>query len=156
MIMVRDTGGLTITRNFAVTVNPKPNAAPMAVGTINPFTFTVGEDAATVNLSSLLFRPRWRPADLHRRIDEYPRGDGERIQFHPYAITPLAAGTTTVMIMVKDTAGLTITRNITVTVNSPAQPCADSGGNDCPAYADRRHRRNHHRHGSPLLGSRWR
>ncbi len=116
MIMVRDTGGLTITHNVTVTVNPKPNTAPVAVGTINPFTFTVGDSAATVNLSTHFSDPDGDPLS-YSVISTDTRVATASVSNSTLTITPLAEGTTTVMIMVRDTGGLTITRNFTVTVN---------------------------------------
>ena len=115
MIMVRDTGGLTITHNFGVTVLPKPNIAPVAVGTINPFTFTVGDSAATVNLSTHFSDPDGDPL-TYTAVSTNTRVATVGVSNSTLTITPLAEGTTTVMIMVRDTGGLTITRNVTVTV----------------------------------------
>ena len=118
MIMVRDTDGLTITRSFGVTVLPKPNTAPVAVGTINPFTFTFGEDAATVNLSAH-FSDLDGDTLTYTAVSTNTRVATVSVSNSTLAITPLAEGTTTVVIMAKDTGELTITRNVTVTVNSP-------------------------------------
>ena len=118
MIMVRDTGGLTITYNFTITVLPKPNTAPVAVGTINPFTFTIGDSAATVNLSTHFSDPDG-DALTYTTVSTNTRVATVSVSNSTLTITPLAEGTTTVMIIVKDTGELTITRNFTVTVNPP-------------------------------------
>ena len=118
MIMVRDTGGLTITHNFTITVLPKPNTAPVAVGTINPFTFTVSDNAATVNLSTHFSDPDGDPL-TYTAVSTNTRVATVSVSNSTLTITPLAEGTTTVMIIVKDTGELTITRNFTVTVNPP-------------------------------------
>ena len=116
LIMVRDTGGLTITRNVTVTVNPKPNTAPVAVRPVGPFTFTVGDNAATVNLSTHFSDPEG-DALSYSVISTDTRVATASISNSTLKLTPVTEGTTTVMIMVRDTGGLTITRNVTVTVN---------------------------------------
>ncbi len=116
MIMVRDTGGLIITRNFTVTVNPKPNTAPVAVRPVGPFTFTVGDNATTVNLSTHFSDPEG-DALSYSVISTDTRVMAASISNSTLKLTPVTEGTTTVMIMVRDTGGLTITRNVTVTVN---------------------------------------
>ena len=115
MIMVRDTGGLTITHSFAVTVNPKPNTAPMAVRTITPPTFTVGDNATTVNLSIHFSDP---DGDVltYTAVSADTRVATVSVLNSTLTITPVAEGTTTVMIIVRDTGGLTITHNFAVTV----------------------------------------
>ena len=118
MIMVRDTGGLTITRNVTVTVLPKPNAAPTAVKSVGPFTFTVGEDATTVNLSTHFSDPDG-DALTYTAVSTDTRVATVSVSSSTLKLTPVAEGTTTVMIMVQDTGGLTITQNVTVTVNLP-------------------------------------
>ena len=116
MIMVRDTGGLTITRNFTVTVNPKPNTAPVAVRPVGPFTFTAGDNAASVNLSTHFSDPEG-DALTYTAVSTDTRVAMASVSNSTLELTPLVEGTTTVMLMVKDTSGLTITRNVTVTVN---------------------------------------
>ena len=116
MIMVRDTDGLTITHNFGITVLPKPNTAPVAVGTINPFTFTIGEDAATVNLSTYFSDPDG-DALTYTAVSTNTRVATVSVSNSTLTLTPLAEGTTTIMVIVKDTGELSITRNFTVTVN---------------------------------------
>jgi hypothetical protein len=116
MIMVRDTGGLTITRNVTVTVNPKPNTAPVAVSPVGPFTFTAGDNATTVNLSTHFSDPEG-DALTYTAVSTDTRVATASVSNSTLTITPLVEGTTTVMLMVKDTSGLTITRNVTVTVN---------------------------------------
>ena len=51
IVIVQDTGGLTITQNITITVNPAPNRAPVVVETINPLTLTAGDSPTTVDLS---------------------------------------------------------------------------------------------------------
>ena len=116
MIMVRDTGGLTITHNFGITVLPKPNTAPVAVGTLNPFTFILGDSAATVNLSTHFSDPDGDPL-TYTAVSTNTRVATVSVSNSTLTITPLAEGATTVMIIVKDTGELTITRSFTVTVN---------------------------------------
>ena len=118
MIMVRDTEGLTITRSLGVTVLPKPNTAPVAVGTINPFTFTLGDNAATVNLSTHFSDPDG-DALTYTAVSTNTRVATVSVSNSTLTLTPLGEGTTTVMIMAKDTGELTITRNFTVTVKPP-------------------------------------
>ena len=116
LIMVRDTGGLTITRNFRVTVNPAPNTAPVAVRPVGPITLTVGEAVTTVNLSTHFSDPEGDPLS-YTAVSTNTRVAMASVSNSTLTLTPIAEGTTTVMIMVKDTGGLTITRNVTVTVN---------------------------------------
>ena len=51
---------VTVDKNFTVTVNPQPNRAPTAVGSISAQTVTVGGSAATVDVSGNFSDPRWR------------------------------------------------------------------------------------------------
>ena len=122
---------LTINRSFAITVNPKPNTAPVAVRTVGPFTFTVGEDATTVNLSTHFSDPEG-DALTYTAVSTDTRVATVSISNATLTLTPVAAGTTTVMIMVQDTSRLTITRNVTVTVNLPPNRAPVAAGTIAP------------------------
>ena len=82
IVIVQDTGGLTITENITITVNPASNRAPVVAETINPLTLTAGDSPTTVDLSKKFSDPDERSVKLQCRIDRYPRGDSEHIQFH--------------------------------------------------------------------------
>ena len=131
MIMVRDTGGLTITQNITVTVLPKPNTAPTAVRPVGPFTFTVGDAATTVNLSTHFSDPEG-DALTYTAVLTDTRVATVSISNSTLTLTPVAEGTTTVMIMVRDTGGLTITRNVTVTVKLPPNRAPTAIGTIAP------------------------
>ena len=134
IVIVQDTGGLIITQNITITVNPVPNHAPVVAETINPLTLTAGDSSTTVDLSDKFSDPDGDPLS-YSVVSTDIRVATVSISNATLSLTPVAAGTTTVMIMVQDTAGLTITRN--VTVKSGSQPY-------CPPHPDRRHRCNHH------------
>ena len=80
IVIVQDTGGLTITQNITITVNPAPNRAPVVVETINPLTLTAGTDATTIDMAAHFSDPDSDPLTYTARIDRYPRGDSERIK----------------------------------------------------------------------------
>ena len=118
MVVVQDTDGLTITRNFTVTVNPKPNTAPVAVGTIDSITLILEDDAQTVDLSTHFSDPDGDPLTYTAASSDATKATVS-VSNSTLTITPVAAGTTTVMVIVQDTDGLTVTQIIAVTVNPP-------------------------------------
>ena len=116
IVIVQDTGGLTITENITITVNPAPNRAPVVAETINPLTLTAGDSPTTVDLSDKFSDPDGDTL-TYTAVSTDTRVATVSISNAILSLTPVAEGTTTVMIMVQDTEGLTITRNVTVTVN---------------------------------------
>ena len=126
MVVVQDTDGLTVTRNITVTVNPKPNRAPVAVGTIDPITLILEGDAQTVDLS-----PHFSDPDGDALTYTAASSDATKatvsVSNAMLTISPMAEGTTTVMVIVQDTDGLTVTQTIAVTVDPPPNraPVAD-------------------------------
>ena len=116
IVTAQDSEGLTALQTIAITVASTPNRAPVPVGMIDPITLTAGDSPMTVGIA-----------------DKFSDPDGDRLTYTAVssdtavatvtvssatlAITPVNEGTTTVMIIVKDTHGLTATRNFTVMVN---------------------------------------
>ena len=116
MVVVQDTDGLTTTRNVTVTVLAAPNRAPVAVGTVDPITLTVGDGDQTVDLSSHFSDPDGDPLSYTAASSDATKAT-VIVSNAMLTISPVAAGTTTVMVIVQDTDGLTVTQTIAVTVN---------------------------------------
>ena len=116
IVIVQDAGGLTITQNITITVNPAPNRAPVVVETINPITLTAGDSPTTIDLSDKFSDPDGDPLS-YSVVSTDTRVATVSISNSTLTLTPVVEGITTVMIMVQDAEGLTITRNVTVTVN---------------------------------------
>ena len=115
MVVVQDTAGLTTTRNVTVTVNPAPNRAPVALGTIDPVTLTVGDADQTVDLASHFSDPDGDGLTYTAASSDATKA-AVSVSDSTLTISPVAEGTTTVMVIVQDTDGLTVTQNIAVTV----------------------------------------
>ena len=115
MVVVQDTDGLTATRNVTVTVNPAPNRAPTAAGTFDPITLTVGDAAETVDLSSHFSDPDGDALTYTAASSDATKATVS-VSNATLTINPVAEGGTTVMVIVQDADGLTVTQNITVTV----------------------------------------
>ncbi len=118
MVVVQDTDGLTTTRNVTVTVLLVPNRAPVAVGTIDPITLVLEDDAQAVDLSTHFSDPDGDPLTYTAASSDATKATVS-VSNSTLTITPVAAGTTTVMVIVQDTDGLTVTQTIAVTVNPP-------------------------------------
>ena len=116
MVVVQDTDGLTTTRNVTVTVLAAPNRAPVAVGTVDPITLTVGDGDQTVDLSSHFSDPDGDPLSYTAASSDATKAT-VIVSNATLTISPAAAGTTTVLVIVQDTDGLTVTQTIAVTVN---------------------------------------
>ena len=115
MVVVQDTNGLTVTRNVTVTVLPAPNRAPVATGTVNPITLTVGDADQTIDLSTHFSDPDGDTLSYTAASSDATKATVD-ISKATLTISPVAEGATTVMVIVQDTDGLTVTQNIAVTV----------------------------------------
>ncbi len=118
MVIVQDIDGLTVTRNVTVTVLSAPNRAPVAVGIIDPITLILEDADQTIDLSTYF-------SDPDGDVLTYTAASSNAIKatvsvsYATLTISPVAEGTTTVIVIVQDTDGLTVTQNIAVTVNPP-------------------------------------
>ena len=115
MVVVQDTDGLTITRSIAVTVLPAPNRAPTALRTIDPITLTVGDEDETVELSNHFSDPDGDALTYTAASSDATKATVS-VSNAILGISPVAEGATTVLVIVQDTDGLTVTQSITVTV----------------------------------------
>ena len=116
MVMAQDLEGLTITQSIAVTVNPAPNRAPVASGTIVPVTLIAGDSPQTMNLSTYFSDPEGDRL-TYTAVSANTRVATVTVSNAIVTISPIAAGGTMIMVMVQDTDGLTVTQNIAVTVD---------------------------------------
>ena len=108
--------GRGIQETFSATVNPQPNRAPTAVGSISGQTVTVGSSAATVNVSG-----NFSDADGDSLTYTASSSDGGKATASAsgssVSITPVAAGSATITVTASDPDGLSATQSISVTVN---------------------------------------
>ena len=116
MVVVQDTEGLTVTQHIPVTVNRAPNRAPVTVGVIDPITLTLRDSDYTVNLS-----PHFSDPDNDLLTYTAVSNDATKatvsMSSADLTITPMLEGIIEVTVIVQDTAGLTVTQRIPVTVN---------------------------------------
>ena len=131
IVMVQDSAGLTITRNVTVITNPPPNRAPVVVERFTPLTVTAGAGAMIVDLAVHFSDPD-NDRLSYSAVSTDTRVAQVDISGSTLTINPVAKGTTTIMIMAQDTAGLTINRNVTVTVNTPPNRAPKAKGTIAP------------------------
>ena len=121
-LTVTDSGGMTATTHFTLTVNRRPTITLIAhqLINLNQFTptlpFTVGDDLTAVDLLSVACRssnPTLFPAI---RLILGGSGASRTLSVRPAAGQ---SGTATITLTVKDGGGLTATTSLTVTVNAP-------------------------------------
>ena len=107
---------LNITQTVTVTVNSAPNRAPVTQGAIAPVTMTTGDSAVTVDVPPYFSDPDNDPL-IYTAVSTNPGVATAEITRSTLSIRPVAAGSNTVMVVVEDAEGLTVTQHITVTVN---------------------------------------
>ena len=128
-------GSLTATQTIGVVVNPPPNRAPTAVGTISPVKLTIGGSATDVDVSSYFI-------DLDGDTLTYTAVSSDTakatvsVSSSTVTITPVAQGTATVTVTASD-GSLTATQTIAVTV-SQSNNAPTKVGTIAPRHADRR------------------
>ena len=118
IVMVQDTAGLTITRTVTIITNPPPNRAPVVFQPLVPITLTAGEGVSTLALASHFSDPDNDKLN-YSVVSTDPRVAMADVSGSTLTVRPVSKGTTTIMVMVQDTEGLTINRTLTVTVNTP-------------------------------------
>ncbi len=109
-------GSLTVTQSLMVTVNPQPNQAPVAVGTIPSQTVTIGSPAGTVNVTSYFSDPNgdtltYTATSSHNGL-AVASASGSTV-----SITPVATGGVSVTVVATDPSGLTAAQAFTVRVD---------------------------------------
>ena len=116
--MAADSSGLSATQTFTVTVNPPPNRAPTAVGTIPTQTVTVGGSTGTVDMSSKFSDPDGDALTYTVSLSDTAVAMVS-VSGTTVTITPVATGTATVMVIGVDADGLSAVQTFTVMVNPP-------------------------------------
>ena len=112
-------GALAATHTVSVTVLPQPNRAPTAVGSIGTVALTVGEDAATVELSTYFTDP-----DKDSLVYAASVSDVNKVSVNvtddTLAISALASGRATVTASASD-GSLSAAQTISVTIAAAAR-----------------------------------
>ena len=112
-----DPGGLSATHDFSLTVT-SANNAPTTVGTIPNQTLTLGEAAVTIDVSSY-----FSDADGDTLTYTATSGDTTKVTVSvsgaDVTLTPIAAGTVTVVVQATDPEGAFAKQDITVDVQTP-------------------------------------
>ena len=112
-----DPGGLSATHDFSLTVT-SANNAPTTIGTIPEQTLTLGGAAVTIDLSSYF-------SDADGDILTYTATSGDTtkvtvsVSGADVTLTPVAAGTVTVVVQATDPEGASAKQDITVDVQTP-------------------------------------
>ena len=114
-VLATDAGGLSATQTFTVTVNPQPNSAPTAVGSIPAQTVTVGAPAATVNLGSYFSDPDGDTL-TYTATSSHASMATASVSGATVSITPIAAGAAMITVTASD-GSLNATQALMVTVN---------------------------------------
>ncbi len=114
-VTATDPGGLTATQNIAVTVVPRENRPPQAVGTIAARVLTEGGSRVMVDVSG-----SFRDPDGNALSYAAESSDGlvatATVSGSEVTIRPVSAGSATVTVTATDPGGLKATQNIAVTV----------------------------------------
>ncbi len=127
IVTARDTGGLTATQDFNVTVQnppppPPPNRAPTAVGSISDVTLQVGGSSATRSVSGKFSDPD-NDTLTYSVNSPSPTIATTNILGSTVTIAPVAVGTTgKIIVTATDPDGETATQDFTATVENPPPP----------------------------------
>ena len=127
IVTARDTGGLTATQDFNVTVQnspppPPPNRAPTAVGSISNVTLQVGGSSATRSVSGKFSDPD-NDTLTYSVNSPSPTIVTTSISGSTVTIAPVAVGTTgKIIVTATDPDGETATQDFTATVENPPPP----------------------------------
>ena len=116
-VTATDPGGLSVDQSFTVTV-VQPNRAPTAVGTIPNQVLAFGGSAVTFNAKQYFSDPDGDALSFH----SITHSNDAAISITGYGnwdvkITPNAAGTSTVTLVVRDPSNLEASQSFTVKVN---------------------------------------
>ena len=120
-VIAADTGGLTASQTFSVTVYEQSNRAPVAVGTIPGQTVIVVGNTTTIDVSSYFSDP-----DGDTLSYAFTPSDASKVNLgvagSTVTIAPVAVGAITMETVATDPGGLTATQTFSVTVNTQSNP----------------------------------
>ena len=118
-VTATDTGNLSATQTFSVTVNPPANRPPTAVGRLSNVTVQVGGTGAIVDISNAFTDP---DGDTLTYSTTSLATDKATVVVarSSVVVMPVATGSTTVTVTATDTGNLSATQTFSVTVNPPA------------------------------------
>ena len=114
-VTATDPGGLTATQNIAVTVEPRENRPPRAVGTIAARVLTEGGSPVTVDVSGAFRDPDGNALSYAAESSDDLVATAT-VSGSEVTIRPVSASSATVTVTATDPGGLKATQNIAVTV----------------------------------------
>ena len=117
-VTATDSGGLSVTQAFAVTVSSPPNRRPEPFGTLGPLTIQVDAAPASMPVSGA-FRDPDRDALTYTAVSSSPSVASVAVNGGTVTVTPVAVGTTTVTVTAVDSGGLSATQSFAVSVTPP-------------------------------------
>ena len=117
-VTATDTGGLTASQAFTLTVNPQPNQAPGTVGTIPDQTVIIGGTSVSVDVSGYFSDPDADALTYTASSSDTAKATVS-VSSATVSITAVAAGTATITVTATDPGSLNATQTISVTVSEP-------------------------------------
>ena len=137
-VTATDSGGLSVTQAFAVTVTSPPNRRPEPFGTVAPLTIQVDSAPVSVPVSGA-FRDPDGDALTYTAVSSSPSVASVVVNGGAVTVTPVAVGTATVTVTAVDSGGLSVTLSFAVRVtpppNRPPEPAAPLGPLTIPVDA---------------------
>ena len=117
-VKATDTGNLSATQTFAVTVNAPPNRPPTSVKQLSNVTIQMGGNGSTVNVSSAFSDPDGNTLTYAATSSAKSKATVS-VSGNNVIVTPVAIGSANVTVKATDTGNLSATQTFAVTVNAP-------------------------------------